>query len=219
MNLKTVALAGCPMLLLLGSAAASPGVNRKADSGEIVRVYGIQYASAGYLAYVINDVYGAGETLLSPEQVFGFRRSGRSDLADLADEGVITSDSPLGVKAVSNDDSNSLIVKASNEQQAQIAAFIAQVDHVDQPAEYPTVIPLEFVRAEDMAPVVQSILDGSVVLGRSAADSEEDGGMVVADDKTNSLVVVTDDDTLATVESVLGQLDCASVQILYCPGT
>ena len=191
--------------------AKKPAADPAADDGEYRRVFQIQYASADYLAEVVNEVYGSGETFLTPDQIYGFRRSGRPDLTAIADAGVMPGDSPFGVEAIAEDYSNSLIVKANDAEMAEIAGFIAQVDHPFKPDLYPVVIPLTYVRAEDMAPVVQSILDGTIVTGRAAEASREGVGNVSVDVETNSLVVVTDSDTLTTVESVLGQLDCASL--------
>lgn len=216
----------CIIVQPMDSVAATPSISSfpliqeqdSGDDGASRRVYHIQYADATYIAKVIDDVYGAGETVLSPAQVYGFRRSGIPELAAVADAGVVSTESPWGVKAVADEYSNTLIVKAQNDQQTQIAGLISRVDRQDQPVRQPYVVPLLYKRASDMAPIVEGIMAGSSTLGRGESFSDGDeqdgqGSLVGVDIRTNSLIITTTDAAMAEILPILEELDSPTEQL------
>ena len=181
-----------------------------------VHVYRVRYADASNLANAINQAFGGGRQPLSPAQQFGFIRSGRPELVAAAYSGYVDADSPLGVKAVSDDYSNSVIVQAQEAQQTQIASVIEQVDHLGAQPTQPVTVPLSYASAADLRPTIQTVLSSLVPLGRSAqtggsvtspSSSSTANGTVTADTRTNSLIVTTTAVNMDEVTQVIAQLD------------
>ena len=199
-----------------GSANTSTASASDSSDDRTYHVYRIKYASAETLSDAINQAFGNGITPITPAQQFGFIRSGRADLTAIANQGYITPDSPLGVEAVADDYSNSVVVRAPIEKQNQIAGVIQQVDHESAQPTTTRIFALVFARATDLQPEVQSILSGFTVIGRAATatttaqsrgSTDSANGTVAADARTNSLTVTSTEVNLDAIAQVIAQLD------------
>jgi general secretion pathway protein D len=209
----------------LGGGAApgsdGPSVLTAPDTGDErpVRVYHIHYADATNIADAINQAFGGGHMPITPAQQYGFIRSGRPDLTAAARSGFVDADSPLGVKAVSDDYSNSVLVRAQSAQQDQIAGVIRQVDHdAPQPISSRT-FALQYASAVDIQPEIQALISGSVSIGRASVSSittrpggnnASGNGTVTADTRSNSLIVTSTEMNLDDAAQVITQIDRAA---------
>lgn len=192
----------------------APAAGGAAKSKAILKVYLLHYADATEVARVINDVFAPS----TPKPQF---------------PGMPVMPSPPGastgpaVKASAEDYSNSLIVRAPDSVQTQVAQIIAQIDQAQSQPEQPRVFHLQYAVASDLAPVIENILTGSAPLGRggptSASQNQNNnlpffffgqqppsnnaGGTVVADTPTNSLIVTTTADNMTNIAQVIAELD------------
>jgi general secretion pathway protein D len=193
-----------------GSPPAAPP-----STESVLKVYKIQYASATEVARVVTEVYGSG----APAQQPGFFPGGPPPPP--------AGNKPV-IKASAEDYSNSVIIYAPSAQQADIAQFIAQIDKASDQPQVPRVFKLQYAVAEDLASVIQGILDDSSPLGRGgettakqqqdrnrspffffdqSSGSQNQNGTVIADSRTNSLVVTATIDNLDHIAEVLKELD------------
>lgn len=180
----------------------------------VVKYYNIKYASATEVARVVTEVFGAPP----PPQPNFF--------------GGPPPPTPPGngkpaIKASAEDYSNTVVIYAPPATQADILALITQIDKpTDQPL-LPRVFKLQYALAEDLAQVIQNVLDDSSPLGRGGSttaqkdksrnqpfyffggsdNSQNQGGTVIADSRSNSLVVTATTENLDHVAMVLKQLD------------
>ncbi len=181
----------------------------------VLKEYSIRYASATEIARVITDVYGSG----APPQQPGFFPGGPPPPP--------AGNKPV-IKASAEDYSNTVIVYAPSAQQTDIAQFIAQIDKASDQPQVPRVFKLQYALAQDLASVIQGILDDSSPLGRGGATTDKQqqdrnrspffffdqsngsqgkNGTVIADSRTNSLVVTATADNLDHIAGVLKELD------------
>ena len=182
----------------------------------VLKVYSIRFASATQVARVVTDVFGAA----APPQQPGFFPGQGGPPAPAGNKPV--------VKASAEDYSNSVIVYAPGAQQTEIAAFIAQIDKASDQPQVPRVFKLQFALAQDLASIIQGILDDSSPLGRGGSttakqqqdrnrspffffgqsdSSRNENGTVIADARTNSLVVTATTANLEHIAAVLKELD------------
>ena len=181
----------------------------------VLKVYKVQYASATEVARVVTEVYGAA----APPQQPGFFPGGPPPPP--------AGNKPV-IKASAEDYSNSVIVYAPSAQQTDIAQFIAQIDKASDQPQVPRVFKLQYALAQDLASVVQGILDNSSPLGRGGTttdkqqqernrspffffdqgnSSQNQNGTVIADSRSNSLVVTATVENLSHIADVLKELD------------
>jgi general secretion pathway protein D len=199
-------------------------------------VYVLHYASATTLATVINQVFaqtatagavtGPGGGFGGPGGGFGgpgggFGRGGNAGSG---------SNSGPTVHASADDYSNSLIVNAPSAQQDQIASIIDQIDKPTDQPETSKVFTLKYALATTLQSEIQTILSGTVPLGRAATatttassrngngggffarlfgggSSNNNNGTVTADSRTNSIIVTTTSVNMDQISQVIQQLD------------
>lgn len=175
------------------------------------KIYPIKYANATLLAKAVNDAYNDPTPAPQP----GFMPQPQQG-----------PQSPRRVRAVAEEYSNSLVVHAPAKEQAEIAAFVAEVDkQADQPRSS-RVFKLKHARADKLEPVIESIVDNSSPLGTGSRTNPEqnapanpfiflfggqqksnNNGDVVSDVPTNSLTVTAANEVLDHVADVIKELD------------
>lgn len=194
-----------------------------------LQVYPIKFAAASSVARVINEVFANQQAnrggLAGMFQMGGGGGGGRggNPFANLFNQG---GQQGLMVRASADDFSNSVIVNAPREQQADVEKFIKQIDkETDQPLK-PAVYKLEFASATDMQTTVQNLLIANQPKGRGSSSTNQNidrqfsffgggGGqnnqqqraLVSADTRTNSLIVTTTEDNQKLVAQVVKDLD------------
>ncbi len=199
----------------VGRITGRPGGSAPSGTEPVLKVYAIHYASATEVARVVTDVYGASAPAPQP----GFFPGGQPPPP--------AGNKPV-IKASAEDYSNSVIVYAPSAQQADIAQFIAQIDKASDQPQVPRVFKLQYAVADDLASVIQGILDDSTPLGRGGTttakqqqdrnrspfffvdqsnSSQNQNGTVIADSRSNSLVVTATADNLDHIAGVLKELD------------
>lgn len=200
-----------------------------------LKVYPIKYANASQLARVLNDVFqssgaggfpfgGGGARPGGGGFQFGGNRGGGAaafNPAMLA--GRFGQQQTPQVRASSDDFSNSVIVNAPRDQQAQVAELIGQLDKITDEPQQTKVFPLEFAAAEDLQPVVQNLLNANVPRGKGGATTQQSqgpgaffsairgsvsgSGQATADPRTNALIVTATSDNIKLVDKVVKELD------------
>ncbi len=199
---------------MMGHAGGSPG-GSPSSTEPVLKEYQIRYASATEIARVITDVYGAA----APPQQPGFFPGGPPPP---------TAGNKPVIKASAEDYSNTVIVYAPSTQQTDIAQFITQIDKPSDQPQVPRVFKLQYALAQDLASVIQGILDDSSPLGRGGTTttkqrqdsnrspffffdqsngSQDRNGTVIADSRSNSLVVTATAENLSHIADVLKELD------------
>jgi general secretion pathway protein D len=129
------------------------------------------------------------------------------------------------VRASADDYTNSVVVVAPLSLTEQIRTLVGQLDQQVSPTILTRVFHLEHGNAQDLAPIVSNVLLGAASTGASggalqsvpweqrvqlsaqAGSANAASGQVVADSRTNSLVVSTTAENMATVESLVRELD------------
>jgi len=170
-----------------------------------VRVYKIEYAQASTVA-------GALTTTLSGSS--GARVTSKSG------KGSTRSGAAAGALRISPDAStNSLIVRATEEQHTEITKLIAQIDTPPMD-EYPVqLIRLNNADATTVAGVLQRVFAGATVTTTSRSSRSRTGAtpskgrvplLIEADPESSLIMVRTDEDTFEKVRALAAQLDEAS---------
>ena len=199
---------------MAGHPGGPPGAGGPPSTEPVLKVYNIKYASATEVARVVTEVFGAPAPPSQPNYF-----------------GPPPPTPPPGgkppIKASAEDYSNTVIIYAPPAQQTDIGVFIAQIDKPSDQPLVPKVFKLQYALAEDLASVIQNVLDDSSPLGRGGSttsqkdkdrnrpfyffggsdSSQNQGGTVIADTRTNSLVVTATVENLEHVATVLKQLD------------
>lgn len=197
-----------------GQPGGPPAPGGAASTDMVLHIYAIRYASATEVARVVTEVFGNPPPPPQP----GYFPPPQQP----ANPG-----NKPAIKASAEDFSNSLIVYAPAAQQVDIAKFVAQIDKPNDQPQEPRVFKLQYALAQDLASVIQNVLDDSTPLGRGGTTaakkdqnpnrpfyffgendtSKPSGGTVIADTRTNSLVVTATKENLEHVALVLAQLD------------
>ena len=179
----------------------------------VLKVYNIKYASATEVARVVTEVFGAAPP--AQPNFFGPQPPPPP------------SGGKVPIKASAEDYSNTVVIYAPPAQQTDIGAFIAQIDKPSDQPLIPRVFKLQYALADDLASVIQNVLDDSSPLGRGGSttaqkdkarnqpfyffggsdNTQNQGGTVISDSRTNSLVVTATLENLDHVATVLKQLD------------
>lgn len=137
-----------------------------------------------------------------------------------------------GVRASSDDFSNSVIVNAPENMLGQVDKLIKDLDKQTEEPQKSKVFKLEFAGADELVPVIQNVLQANVPRGRGGATTQQaqgpqafinalrgntaGAGNVTSDPRTNSIVVTATDQNLALVEKVIDELDA---EVKYEPST
>ncbi|HLK16514.1 MAG TPA: secretin N-terminal domain-containing protein, partial [Fimbriimonadaceae bacterium] len=224
--------------LLGGQGGGSPfGGPGGQDNNVILTTYPIKFANASEVARVINDIFASSPTQNNPFNFFNRNfqgggpggRGNRGGGAMVIGPGGINfgggnNGQQSGVKASSDDYSNTVIVNANAHDQEQVRQIIQKIDKQTDTPIQPKVFKLQYANANDIAPVVQNVLTVNAPKGRGGQGNQQQNfgaqfglalarggaaafGNVVPDTRTNSLVVSTTLENLALVDQVIRDLD------------
>jgi general secretion pathway protein D len=205
---------GHPGGMMAGKPGGPPGAGGPPSTEPVLKVYNIKYASATEVARVVTEVFGVAAPPQQPNY-FG------------PPPPTPPSTGKVPIKASAEDYSNTVVIFAPPAQQTDIATFIAEIDKPSDQPLIPRVFKLQYALAEDLASVIQNVLDDSSPLGRGGSttaqkdkarnqpfyffggsdNTQNQGGTVISDSRTNSLVVTATLENLDHVATVLKQLD------------
>jgi general secretion pathway protein D len=211
-----------------------------------LRVFPITHANASQLARVINEVF-AGQGGGFPGGFGGFPgggggfggrggggRGGNNNQQQQWMQQMMGrfGQQQTGVRASSDDFSNSVIVNAPDNMIGQVERLIKDLDKQTEEPQKSKVFKLEFADAAETVPVIQNVLQANVPRGRGGATTQQNqgpqafinalrgntagAGNVTSDPRTNSIVVTATDQNLALVEKVIDELD---TEVKYEPST
>lgn len=202
-----------------------------------LQVYKIKYAAASQVARVVNEVFAqSGGGGSNPFSMFGgggmmqFGRGGRTGGRGGGFNPFsmgMGGEQQINVRASSDDYSNTVIVNAPRTLATQIADLIDEIDKQTDEPQKTKVYKLEFAVADDVQPVIQSVLQASVPRGRGNTGQQNQGGggggffgaifgggrnntqggTVTSDDRSNAVVVTTTETNQATIASLVKELD------------
>lgn len=194
-----------------------------------LKVYRVKYANASEVARVVNEVFAQQQQQMNPwmmQQMMGGggnNRGGRGG-GNQFRTGFGGSQGST-VRASSDDFSNTVIVNAPRDQQADVEDLIKEIDQQTEQPQKAEVYKLEFAIAADLAAVVQNVLTSNAPTGRGGTGQQNiplsqrfnqaarfgsmqaGFGTVVADNRTNSLVVTATEENQKLVANVIKELD------------
>lgn len=205
-------------------------------SNNELKVYRIQFAAAGEVARVINEVFLQQQQMQNPfQQFFGgggatFGGGGNNRFGGRGGGGgrggfSFGGSQEATVRASSDDFSNSVIVNAPRDKQREVEDLIAEIDKRTEQPQGTRIFKLEFAAAVDLQPVIQNVLASNAPTGRGAQSGgnvplfqrfqqaartgtfQGGAGTVTADERSNSLVVTATADNILVVESLIKELD------------
>jgi general secretion pathway protein D len=119
---------------------------------------------------------------------------------------------PDGFRLVADERTNSILVSGDELQVSRLQALINRLDTPLAQVGNVSVIYLQYARAEELAPLLNSIIrnNSSSEEGESVGDSAN----VEADSATNSLIVMADPEILQSLKAVIARLDIRRAQVL-----
>lgn len=223
-----------------------PSIFSQPQSENRLKVFPITHANASQLARVINEVF-AGQGGGGGFPNFGggggfpggggggrFGGGGNNNQRQQFLQNMMGrfGQQQNGVRASSDDFSNSVIVNAPENMLGQVERLIKDLDKQTEEPQKSKVYKLEFADADDLVPVIQNVLQANVPRGRGGATTQQTqgpqaffnairgstagSGNVTSDPRTNSIVVTATDQNLALVEKVIDDLD---TKVEYEPST
>jgi type II secretory pathway component GspD/PulD (secretin) len=114
------------------------------------------------------------------------------------------------VKVTVDEKSNVLIVRAPKDQQSKIKKIIEAID-ITSDNNIVRVVPLDYVYASDVVPVLTNVMRAFKPTMRSSISSNVFdpalNGIVMSDDRTNQLIIISDKSTIINIELIAKQLD------------
>jgi general secretion pathway protein D len=216
-----------------GSGSFDPSMFSQFTSGGNVdlKVYPIKFANASQVARVINDVFAQQTNPFAAFAGGAFQIGGGGNGRRGGGGGNRFGGGTTGaqVRASSDDYSNTVIVNAPSKMQSQIEDLIGEIDKQTEDPLKSKVYKLEFADADDLQPVVQSVLQANTPRGRGGASTNTPidrqfsffpgfggggqnrnnsaSGTVLAESRTNTLVVTTTEQNQVLVDQVVKELD------------
>lgn len=189
----------------------------------ILKVYPIQFASASAVAKTLNDVFTTnGQT----NNNFGGRFGGRG-FFQINGPGGNNNNEQTGpqLQASADDFSNSVIVRATQDIQDQVADLLKSIDKQANEPYQSKVYKLIYASSDDLAPVIQNVLASNPPTGRGGqmannvdffqrfqtaarfGNASSAFGNVVSEPHSNSVIVTATPENQALVLSVINELD------------
>lgn len=120
-----------------------------------------------------------------------------------------------GVKVVSDEKTNSLIIKAPLALQKQIEQIVKDIDKENNEATELKVVQLVYLQASEIAPALQRIMNSYKPIPIKSSQFELNNnswnnslhGLVLADDRTNKIIIMSDKNTVINIEKIIKELD------------
>ena len=119
------------------------------------------------------------------------------------------------VKIVSDEKTNSLIIKAPIAMQKQIEQLVRDLDRENNEMTELKVIQLVYLQASEISPAMQNVMNNYKPIPIKSSQIEINNnnwnntlhGLVVADDRTNKLIIISDKTAVSNIEKIVKELD------------
>ncbi len=119
------------------------------------------------------------------------------------------------VKIVSDEKTNSLIIKAPIAMQKQIEQLVRDLDKEHNEMTELRVIQLVYLQASEVSPALQNVMNNYKPIPIKSSQFEINNnswnnslhGLVLADDRTNKLIIISDKTAVANIEKIVRELD------------
>lgn len=119
------------------------------------------------------------------------------------------------VKIVSDEKTNSLIIKAPIAMQKQIEQLVRDLDRENNEMTELKVIQLVYLQASEISPAMQNVMNNYKPIPIKSSQFEINNnnwnntlhGLVVADDRTNKLIIISDKTAVSNIEKIIKELD------------
>ncbi len=120
------------------------------------------------------------------------------------------------VRFVADDRTNSVLVSGDKESRLQVRAIIGHLDTPSEEQGNTHVVYLRYAEAKDLVPILEGVVAGGA--GAPRAGKAPAGGRgdakIQADEAMNALIITAPPDILASLKSVIRQLDLRRAQVL-----
>jgi len=200
-----------PLVPQTGHLVAYPGSN--------VLVLSDTAANVARLAKIIGriDVSGEAEVELLPLQHASAQEVVRILTTLIPAQGkAAAAGSPT--RFVADERTNSILVSGDKDARLRLRAIIGHLDTPTEVAGNTHVIYLRYAKAKDLVPILEGIARGGGAAGRQVGGKKpapvQGEISIQADENMNALVVTAPPDTLASLKSVIRQLDIRRAQVL-----
>ncbi len=213
-------------------AMFDPSQFQRPQSNAELKVYTITFAAANEVARVINEVFAMQSSGNAGFGGFGgFNNFGRGRQTQRGGgfdprmiQQMMGQGGEVGVRASSDDFSNSVIVYAERAKQHEVEALIEQIDKQTEAPIQTKVYPLTYADASQLVTVVQNVLTSQAPTGRgnTRSNSGQQGGFggfarlfgpsnnqatVSADTRSNALVVSATAEAQVAIGALVSELD------------
>ena len=119
------------------------------------------------------------------------------------------------VKIVSDEKTNSLIIKAPIAMQKQIEQLVRDLDKEHNEMTELRVIQLVYLQASEVSPALQNVMNNYKPIPIKSSQFEINNnswnnslhGLVLSDDRTNKLIIISDKTAVANIEKIVRELD------------
>lgn len=208
-----------------------------------LKIIPLQHATASEVEQVISELYGdeGSSSKTTPKKTSRAKSRGKKTTTAASSSATnVGSEGKYIDKIISDERTNSIIIRANEEALEAVALLVAQLDVDVDPASRAQihVVYLEHAKAEDIAQVLSNLSQGSgatkntrntrttaknTTNSKNATDSGATGASAVAafdsgirithDENTNSLVIIATPDQIQYVKQVIDKLDIRRKQV------
>lgn len=152
------------------------------------------------------------DSAMPQTEVIPLENASAEEVVDMLDQLGEEEDDRNGLGIVADARTNSILVSGDELQVGRLRALVSRLDTPLVQSGNVNVIYLQYARAEELAPLLNSIIRNNT--RDEEAESGRNTANVEADSATNSLIVTADPELLQSLKNVIARLDIRRAQVL-----